>query len=34
MLITSSKLRAAGFTLREVIPPALEASLSAGVTLS
>ena len=30
MLINSSELRAAGFTLREVIPPALEAAARGG----
>jgi len=30
MLINSSELRAAGFTLREVIPPALEAAVRGG----
>jgi len=30
MLINSSELRAAGFTLREVIPPALEAAACGG----
>jgi len=30
MLIKSSELRAAGFTLREVIPPALEAAVRGG----
>ena len=30
MIINSSELRAAGFTLREVIPPALEAATRGG----
>jgi len=30
MLINSSELRAAGFTLREVIPPALDAAAGGG----